>query len=82
MIHKDLIKIMAMALSLGGCMTIKPKVASSHFWACNQLCKGNKGIGSISSVMNLNYAGNLTVLSEECGCNNNRMFIISETIQD
>jgi len=61
---------------LSGCMTVKPQITASHFRACVQLCHGNKGASKMFSVIEVNYAGTTTVLSEKCACKNNRTFDI------
>lgn len=61
---------------ISGCMTVKPQITASHFRACEQLCRGNKGASKMYSVIEVNYAGTTTVLSEKCACKNNRTFDI------
>jgi len=61
---------------ISGCMTVKPQITASHFRACIELCRGNKGASKMYSVIEVNYAGNTQVLSEKCACKNNRTFDI------
>lgn len=83
MIHNDIVRwlVMILLLAVTGCLTIKPRIEGSHFWACHRLCKGNSGVASMSSIMKLNYTG-ITVISEECSCKNKRAFKITDSKQN
>ena len=73
---------LAVASMMSGCITILPKVDISHFRACEHLCKGNRGAAMIQSEIQVNYAGNITIMGEHCNCKNKMVFSIIGTAQD
>ena len=69
--------IVVFGVWLSSCMTIKPHLPGTYFYACKSLCHGNKGMEHMAMVIEINYTGHYEIIQNECTCKSSQAFNIS-----